>query len=155
MHKNVPVAALTEGLHYVYARVRDSRGLWSSVVVDSFIVGIPAEIKLVVFPEDTANIRLTWTSFPNASEYQVHYDSVLTGAFAEYFSVLAPDTSVSVQTLYGHGKRFYQVIAIMPVRTARNPNTRLQTTNFKHEDPMMKKPLRKEETVVKEPRMKK
>lgn len=118
MHKNLPVAALAEGLHYVYARVQDSRGLWSSTAVDSFIVGIPAEIKLVILPEDTANIRLTWTSFPNASEYQVHYDSVLTGEYSEYFSVQAPDTSVSVQTLLGQGKRFYHVVAIMPARAA-------------------------------------
>jgi hypothetical protein len=46
-----------------------------------------------------SNVRLTWTSFPGATAYHVHYDSLVTGTFAQYVSVTAPDTSVSLAAI--------------------------------------------------------
>jgi hypothetical protein len=119
MHKYKPVSSLELGQHYVYARVRDNRGLWSNPVRDSFTVAVPKEMLLVVSPEDStgAHVRLAWTSFPAATEYHVHYDSIVTGAFSSFITVLAPDTMALLETPAGAGKRFFQVIAILPSRS--------------------------------------
>jgi hypothetical protein len=119
MHKYQQASVLTLGQHYVYARVRDNRGLWSNVLRDSFIVVIPEDIQLVASPEDSTgeHVRLVWTSFPEATEYHVLYDSLVTGTFATFITVTVPDTSVSLELIPDANNCFFKVIAILPSRS--------------------------------------
>jgi hypothetical protein len=57
-------------------------------------------------------IVLRWRSVAGAVEYRVHYDSVATGAFSSYETVLAPDTTALLN--FAAPRLFYWVTRAVP-----------------------------------------
>ena len=57
-------------------------------------------------------IVLCWRSVAGAVEYRVHYDSVATGAFSSYETVLAPDTTALLN--FAAPRLFYWVTRAVP-----------------------------------------
>lgn len=129
MYRTVEAATLDSGQHVAYVRVRDLRGFWSAVRSGAFVVASPP--SLVAYPDNGAQqIRLTWTSFPGAISYTVHFDSVETGLFADSVTVAAPDTGTAITQIPGQGKRFFYVdvslpTASPPARRTGSPVTKL------------------------------
>jgi hypothetical protein len=90
-------------------------------MADSFVVLSPEHVQLVALRTEVGQqIQLIWTSFPGAIQYQVHYDSTVTGEFTNFNTVIAPDTSFIVDISPLGNKRFFRVIAVISGRQSGN-----------------------------------
>ena len=115
MHQYLSAGSWAVGSHALYARVRDSRGLWSPVAGDSFMVLVASPSQLVaVWNGLNQQIQLIWNQVPGATQYHVYYDSMATGQFANYIMVTPPDSSLTIDVIAGEYKKFFLVTAIVP-----------------------------------------
>ncbi len=110
-HRFVSAADFSLGQHIVYGRVRDASGEWSALPQDTFSVIEPHEYVLARVDTVGPRVRVFWSRYPAATEYHLHYDSVSTGAYSQYYTVAAPDTSILLETA---ARRFFRVLAVQP-----------------------------------------
>lgn len=72
---------------------------------------LPAE--LTASPEDIGqNLRLRWRAIAGATEYRVYYDTVANGSFTNYWTIAAPDTSLSLEIT--EPRMFFRLRAVAP-----------------------------------------
>ena len=107
MYRNVLADTIPLGQHVVHTRVRSIIG-WSTVTNSTVMIDQGESFKAVPCMLDTTNhpVRLVWRNI-GAQEYHVFYDSLANGSFVNYYTVAAPETSLVVSTIPGHG--FYRV----------------------------------------------
>ncbi len=110
-HRFVSASFFSLGQHLVYGRVRDTSGEWSALPQDTFSVIEPHIFAVAEVDTIGTQVRVFWSKYPAATEYHLHYDSVSTGTFTQYYTVTAPDTSVLLETA---PRRFFRVVAIQP-----------------------------------------
>jgi len=77
----------------------------------------PCDILLVVQAWNGGqDVRLTWTAYPGATSYRLHYDTVPDGPFTNFITVQAPDTFAILPANDPSLKQFYRVVAVTPER---------------------------------------
>ncbi len=103
-------ADLSLGQHVIGVRVKDAGDRWYGALLDTVQIIESHLVAATVADISGTLVQLSWNNFPSALQYRVHYDSLVTGAFTNYVTVLPPDTSLSVSP--EHAKYFYHVVAI-------------------------------------------
>jgi hypothetical protein len=130
MYRNVLAETLTLGMYRVYARVQDGSGSWSNLLSDSVTIGGAETHRLVAFNKDSTkdSVRVCWANI-GALEYRLHYDSSATGTFADYYTVVAPETTMVVPAVPPPGKKFYYVQGYWPETLSESPPLRATPHN--------------------------
>jgi hypothetical protein len=116
-HRYLSSVSFADGQHYAFSRFQDSQGQWSAAARDSFTVSVFSWRLTARSNTSADSVRLSWRSFPYANEYQVHYDSLVTGSFTNYFTVPATDSSSTVATVNpppANLHRFFEIRAVLP-----------------------------------------
>ncbi|MBK8129767.1 MAG: hypothetical protein IPK53_12990 [bacterium] len=103
-------ADLTLGQHVIGMRVRDAGDRWHDALTDSVTVVTSHLLATTQGVVGDAQVLLMWTKYPEALSYHVHYDSLETGPFSSYITVLPPDTSLLLAPT--QPKRLYYVVAL-------------------------------------------
>ncbi len=102
------------GQHVIGIRAKDAGGRWYNTLRDTVQI-IESHLVTTARRDTTGNyVRLMWTTYPEALEYRVHYDSSATGTFTNYVSVLPPDTSLELTPPAGGNliRQFHRVVAV-------------------------------------------
>ncbi len=99
------------GQHLVYGRMRDALGQWTALLQDTFSVIDPHASILANVDTVGTRVRVFWSKYPAATEYHLHYDSVSTGDFVQYYTIAASDTSI---LLAAAPRMFFYVLAVQP-----------------------------------------
>jgi hypothetical protein len=110
MRRYVLASTLTPGTHIVRLRVRDAGDRWHGPVSDTVTVSQAFLLDQPSVDSTGTKVRVSWSPYPTALLYRVHYDSVLTGAFSGYQTVLPPDTSLMLTT--GAARRYFKLVAV-------------------------------------------
>jgi hypothetical protein len=112
VQRYVPGESLGAGQHVVFVRVQDASGKWTGAQPDTVTI---SESFVTIIPEalvNDADVRVSWSKYPEAAEYRVHYDDSADGPFSNFVSVAPPDTSVVIET--EEGVEFFKVVVVEP-----------------------------------------
>jgi len=109
---------LNIGGHSGYVRVQDNTGRWSTLARDSFTVIPPVEIILTTIADSLGDsVRLRWNAFPEALSYHVSWDYLAAGPYANFVTVMPPESSYVWPTGQPTELRFFRVTALLPDTT--------------------------------------
>lgn len=103
-------ADLNLGQHVIGVRVKDAGDRWYGALMDTIQIIESHLVATTLTDISSTDVQLIWNSFPSALHYHVHYDSLSTGTFTNYVTVLPPDTMLSISPELA--KHFYHVVAI-------------------------------------------
>ncbi len=87
-----------------------SGNLWYDDANLRYASRIPDAPTVTICFAGADDVRLRWTAVPQASEYRVYYDVQSDGAFADFWTVAAPDTVLNVPVI--PLTQFFRVTAV-------------------------------------------
>lgn len=96
--------------------------LWYDDANLRYAAHAPAPVYAVIaFDSDSGLARVRWTASPGAQEYRVYYDSLAAGAFDNFWTVAAPETSLALEINPARPVRFFRISAVRSAVSAAAP----------------------------------